>query len=373
MDIIYYNLNMNKKYILILLLIVLLGIGVFFGLKSFKNTKSSLENKLNSELPAPKPEKFFVNPINGIKINSNDEPEFLKNRPLAVMINNATPARPQAGISEADIVYEIVAEGGITRFLAFFYSELPQKIGPIRSVREYYLPIVKELGDAMFMHIGFSPQAQVKINEWDVRSLAFGGASFYRDNGGNENLATEHTAFANAKDLFATGLKLGWGGKREIREWKFKENQNIQSEKTNVKNIKIDFWYEGDYTAYFEYDEKTNEYIRYSGKTENSYQKLLDRNNNKEVRVKNLIVQFSDEVPIPNDDKGRLDYRMIGKGKALYFLDGSVQQGYWEKKDLNSRTTFYLDNNSEAIFNIGKIWVSVVPSRNEKQVYYTSN
>lgn len=363
---------MNKKYILIFILIASFTALFFLAFNYISPKNELIETIRNTQVFETKEQKFYENPINGIKYFTDTEPEFLKNRPLAVMINNATPARPQSGLYKADITYEIVAEGGITRFLSVFYSDLPDKVGPIRSVREYYLPIVKELGDAMFMHIGFSPQAQVKINEWAVRSLAFGGASFYRDNGGNSLIATEHTAFASAKELFQTGLKLGWGGKKEFSSWKFKED-SLDINKITAKNIKIDFWFEGDYTAYFEFDPKTNEYVRFSGKTGNSYNKLLDRETRSEIRVKNLIVQFAPEVPIPNDDKGRLDYELIGKGKAVIFMDGILKNATWEKKSLNDRTFFYLENGDQVEFNRGKIWVSVVPSRNEKQVYYSNN
>jgi hypothetical protein len=367
---------MNKKYILFigLFLILSLGLGMYFYF--FYSVNQPTSRNISNQNSKSFTERFFEtkpvyeNPLTGEKFLTDSKPEFLNHKPLGVMINNANPARPQAGISKADLVYEIVAEGGITRFLAIFYSELPEKVGPIRSVREYYLVIVKELGDSMLMHIGYSPQALQKIKEWNVLSLGLAGADFYRDNRGNPEIATEHTAFANSKDLFNFGKSVNYDQPLNLKAWKFNESFD-STNLLEAKNIQIDFWYEGDYSGFFKFDSSRNEYIRYSGLTNNNPQILIDDLTKSEVRVKNVIVQFAEEFPIPNDDKNRLDYQMVGTGKALIFRDGYVINGSWKKDSLNDRTLFYNSMNQEVEFNRGKIWVSVVPSRNENQVKYT--
>lgn len=332
---------------------------------NFRQVSFNLENgekNVNNEI-------VFESNINGQKFYSENEPSFFKNRPLGVMINNAVPARPQIGLNQADLIYEIVAEGGITRFLAFYQSELPNTVGPIRSIREYYLLIVKELADSMVMHIGYSPMALDKIDKWSIKSLQFAGAEFFRNNFGNSNLATEHTAFADANKLFETGSKLGWGNISNFEKWKFKDD--ISTPNGEISYIEINFWYRGDYTGVFKYDSSSNLYRRYSGLDENGNPILLrDRITKEELKVKNVIVQFADEIPIPNDDKGRLDYNLVGEGKALIFLDGKVIDGFWKKDKLESRTKFYNTQNKEIEFNRGKIWISVVPSRNINQVVY---
>jgi hypothetical protein len=363
---------MNKKYILILLIVLpLLTLGIYIIRETKKSTLSSPESEVTGKVELSSNVKTYFNPLNGEKYTTETEPAFLKNRPLGVMVNNAVPARPQIGLESADVIYEIIAEGGITRFLAFFLSDLPESIGPIRSTREYYLALVKETGDAMFMHIGFSPQARQRIDDWNVRSLGLGGGSFYRDNFGDSSIATEHTAFANAKDLFATGVKLGWGGNRQIESWKFKEDKEKNLNLSNAQYLEISFWYKGDYTGIFKYDEASNTYQRYSGFDDKDSPILLkNRKNLKTVNVKNVVVQFAEEKPIENDDQNRLDYVLIGQGEALYFFDGKVQKGVWKKETLDSRTKFYLENNLEVEFNRGKFWISVVPSRNKDLVVY---
>jgi hypothetical protein len=364
---------MNKKYILLGILTAGIVFLIFYYFINSQNKDVDQSNDSNSFIKktiSTDNRKKFENPINGEITLSETKPEYLSRKPLAVMINNATPARPQAGVTKADIVYEIVAEGGITRFLAVYLSELPEKVGPIRSVREYYLVIVKELGDAMLMHIGYSPQARQRIDEWDILSLGLSGADFYRDSRGNPEVATEHTAFASGKELYSFGEAIKYNNLEEIKSWRFNDSFSIDSFK-KANYLKIDFWYEGEYSAIFKYDSVKSEYVRYSGIVNNQPQLLIDDLSKTEVRVKNVIVQFANEVPIPNDDKGRLDYELLGEGKALIFRNGIVIESKWKKDSLNNRTMFYDLNGKEIELNRGKIWVSVVPSRNENQVKYT--
>jgi hypothetical protein len=219
------------------------------------------------------------------------------------------------------------------------------------------------------MHIGYSPQALQKISEWDISSLGLMGADFYRDSRGNPSVATEHTAFANGKELmvFANAAKLNYPS--QIKSWKFGDLKPENLKKAN--KIKIDFWYEGDYSGYFEFDNSTNSYVRYSGVVDNKPQELIDDLTKNNIKVKNLIIQFANEVPIPNDDKGRLDYELLGTGKALIFRDGYVIDAVWKKNKLIDRTVFYDLKGNEIEYNRGKFWVSIVPSRNENQVKFT--
>jgi hypothetical protein len=199
--------------------------------------------------------------------------------------------------------------------------------------------------------------------------LGLGNAPFYRDNFGNTSIATEHTAFAIGKNLYEKGLSLGWGGKTPISSWKFKDDKVKTSDFKKANYIEINFWYKGDYSGIFKYVPESNKYSRYSGfDEEDNPIPLVDRITKQNVLTTNVVILFADEFPIPNDDKNRLDYKLIGEGKGLVFRDGTVQEIVWRKDKLESRTKFYLVNNEEVEFNRGKTWVSVVPSRNVDQV-----
>lgn len=295
--------------------------------------------------------------------------EWQDRRPLAVMVNNHVDARPQSGLIYADIVFEIVAEGGITRLMPFYLSEIPEKIGPVRSTREYYLVLVKELGDAMLMHIGWSPQALEAIETWPVRSLGRGGAPFWRDN--PRNVATEHTAYIDGNVMYETSEALGWEGTRDFQVWKFKDDLSLYNDHPSVSNIAIDFWYRGDYSAAFQYDAGDNSYLRFMGYDENDVAiPHKDQETEEQIKVKNLIVQFVTEEAIPGDDKNRLNYELAGTGTGIVFLDGKAIDVTWNKQDRDGRTIYYDLDGQEIQFNRGKFWVSVVPDRNIEQVVY---
>lgn len=319
--------------------------------------------------------KNIESPLTGVKYTEAESQAWIDNRPLAAMVNNFVDARPHSGISSADIVYEIVAEGGITRFLAFFLSETPETIGPIRSTRHYYLTVVKELGDAMLMHIGWSPQALEAIESWPVRSLGRGGADFWRDQGRiDAGIAIEHTAFVSGPELRQLSDELGWQGKDpDFRSWLFKDDSPATETPAvgEEKPIKIDFWYEGDYSAIWKYDKASNSYLRSTGyDTEGNPIPHVDAENDKQVTVKTMIVQFVAENAIVGDDSSRLDYQLIGSGEGIIFMDGKAINATWLKETRDGRTIFYTENGDELEFNRGKFWISVVPERNKAQVTY---
>lgn len=375
----------NKTIDLVMVTVVLFVLAGFLAAYNFINSPSGGEklSPLAQKLTGldgekdPLDQKEVVNPITGELFTKAEASPWINDRPLGVMVNNFVDARPQSGLTHADIVYEVVAEGGITRFLAFFLSDLPEKVGPIRSTREYYLVLVKELGDAMLMHEGYSPQALAAIESWPVRSLQRGGASFinWRDN--PRDVAVEHTLYSNPVELKKYGNEqLGWAGKRDFDAWKFQEEVK-PPEQADVcfvgecKPITIDFWYEGDYSAIWEYNKDHNTYMRFTGYDDSGDPiPHVDQDTGDQIEVKTLIVQFAKETPIVDDEKNRLEYELIGSGEGFVFTNGGVTNVTWAKAGRDDRTIFYDENGQEMIFNRGKFWVSLVPERNKDQVNF---
>lgn len=361
--------NRNMKKVLMIVAGVLAALGILFGVYSFLGGNKS---KLSSPLGdggLNGSNEMVQNPLTGEYVPESKAKDWINLRPLAVMVNNHIDARPQSGLVYADLTYEIVAEGGITRLLPFYMSNKPDKIGPVRSTRDYYLVLVKELGDAMLMHIGWSPRALEAIQEWPVRSLGRGGGSFWREN--PRNVASEHTAYVNGVDLVKTALDIGWKGISEFEVWKFKDDMTMYGGVATANEVSIDFWVRGDYSARFVYDSGSNMYNRFMGfDSDGNWLPHEDQETEEQVRVNNVIVQFVRENPIPNDPKNRLEYDFVGSGKGLVFLDGKVIDVTWAKDERDSRTMFYDLNGEEIEFNKGSFWISVVPNRNISQVVY---
>jgi hypothetical protein len=239
---------------------------------------------------------------------------------------------------------------------------------------EYYLVLVKELSDAMIMHIGWSPQALTAIETWPVRSLQRGGCEFmegctWRDN--PRNVAIEHTAYVDGTKLRELGQELGWEGKGDITLYKFKDDEGVYVDKTLVNKISIDFWTRGAYSSIFQYNPDNNTYLKFTGyDSEGNPIPHKDQETEEQVEISNLIVQFVPESSIAGDDKGRLDYQFIGSGQALVFLDGKVIESTWSKSSRDERTIFYDTDGNEMEFNRGKFWIAIVPDRNVDQVVY---
>lgn len=378
--------SIGKRYILIgvLLLLIIGGSAYYFTQmrgKKVWDDRTSVFNDLNKgkDGKAPAPVKNVINPLTGVMYTEAEARDWKDLRPLGVMINNHPDARPQAGLIDADFTYEIVAEGGITRFLAFYQSVLPERVGPIRSTREYFLVMVREIGDAMLMHYGYSPQARVAIDNWPVRSLQIGGIEgvycqdcIWRDQSRVDKVAWEHTLFGNTKKMVQRGINLGWGGKSDdFYVWQFRDDKNTYASAPDAAKISYDFWYNGDFSAMWQYDPASNTYSRYMGYDQGGkFIPHLDDNTQKQISVTNLIVQFATETKIAGDAKNRLDYTLTGSGKGYVFMDGKVVEITWNKADRDARTKYFDTNGAEIKFNRGKFWVAILPDRSPENLKF---
>ncbi len=359
------NLIDSKGRILIVILAILLALGLVIGIIFF--LKSSRNNFLKPLLNKDKIPEFVENPLNGVKVPVEASESVLGRRPLVVMVGNNPDARPQSNVSKADMVYEVVAEGGITRFMSVFLQNEPEKIGPVRSMRAYFLYWVLELGDAMVMHDGWSSSPILEVSAIDlidqlpVRSLFRGGLYGYRDS----NREAPNNEYISAGVAREHGNKLGWQGVGDLEKWQFKERaEKIYDNEPSATELNVVFWTPGEYDSSWVYDSSKNLYLKSTGGVPH-----IDLETGLQLSASNVIVQFAKETPV-NDDKGHLLYENIGSGKAKVFLDGKVVDATWSKKDKRGRTKFYDTNGNEIRFNRGVIWVCVVPDRNEDQLTY---
>ncbi len=378
------KIHLSPKTVKILLItsavLLVLGIGAFyyFGIykaKPFKNPSEIIN--LNNEylvsqaapsslanLPSVTPQepRTEVSPINGLLFTKTEMNKLKSRRPVAVMINNHAEARPQSGLNSADIVYETLAESGITRYLGIFWSEAPAKVGPIRSARQYFLEWLSPY-DPLFIYDGCADTDNPKtdacgnISSYNIKKIATIGA--WRWNDGRRY--APHNEYSSITNAWEYAEKMNWNSFPTIKAWKFK-NDALLSERGTKTKVNITFHQRinnnGLYDTVWTYDPKTNSYLLQTGK-----QASLDQETNTQVFAKNVVIQEISMMP-SYDDSGRIIQDTIGKGKAVFLIDGKILEGTWKKISRLDRTVFYYSDGNEVQFNRGRIWINAI-SRSE--------
>jgi hypothetical protein len=262
--------------------------------------------------------------IDGVYVKPGEE----NLHPIAVIIENHVDARPQFGLSEANLVYEAEAEGGITRYLAVYSDgENLEKIGPVRSARPYFVDWARELS-ALFIHCGGSPEALVKISKENIFNLNefYQGKYFWR----NKRVSAPHNIYISS-DNINEYLDLKKADEGKFLSWQYKDDA-VLGGRPEIAEIKIDFQ-SPDFIVKWKYDRENNEYVRYmDGRMH------IDASGG-EIRAKNVIIEYIKAEVI--DEELRLKMQHIGEGKALVCLDGKCEEGEWRKKTAASRTRFY--------------------------------
>lgn len=383
---------MNNKTIKIVLIsfmiYVLSGVTSYFAFSILAQSsgeyvvladpEKSEDGKLSFDDSLPKTESC---PLNGGKLSKQRRTWWEKHRPLGIMIENHEESRPQSGLYSADVVYEAVAEGGITRFLAIFYCQDAGTVGPVRSARTYYLDFISEYGNyPLYAHVGGANApgpadalSQIEKYGWqaynDLNQFSIGFPTFWRD---YERLghpvSTEHTMYSTTEKLWKEASKRGlteidkdknkWD--EDFDKYSFKEDEAEAA--PTAQSISLNFWkgYEA-YSVEWRYDKATNSYLRFNGGKEH-----LDFNNKKQLTAKNIIILFMTERTANDGYEGdiHLLYGTKGTGKAIVFIDGKRIDATWVKKDRTSRTKIIDLQGKEIKFNRGITWFDVLPTGN---------
>ena len=317
-------------------------------------------------------------PINGAKYSKPQKQWWEKHRPLGIMIENHQEARPQSGLSYADVVYEAVAEGGITRLLAVYYCQDAGIIGPVRSARTYFLDFISEYGDyPLYAHVGGANTpgpadalGQIGDYGWklynDLNEFSISYPTFKRDYDRlGRTVATEHTMYSSTDKLWTYAAKKrkltnkdedGNSWDENFVKYSFKEDTK-ETERPASQAITFNFW-EGynDYEVVWTYDKTTNLYVRTSGGAPHK-----DKNNDKQITAKNVVVLFMTERRANDGYEGNLHmlYGTKGTGRAAIFLDGQEIKGTWSKKDRTSRLILRDNRGREIKINRGPIWFAI--------------
>ncbi|MBF0545847.1 MAG: DUF3048 domain-containing protein [Candidatus Riflebacteria bacterium] len=293
------------------------------------------------------------NKMSPLAYSNTDDPRILKvksMRPVAVMIENHKLARPQTGIFEAEVVYEIPVEGGITRFMALFYH-MAGLIGPVRSCRDYFVDRALEV-NALYAHCGGSPQGYQYLasqNPVEIDEIS-SGEPFFRDSSRKapHNLYTkmkklvEYVAKKHPMELSYLRLPLRYGLNPTVSE---------------IPNRGVHIKYHANYSVSYRFSPSRNLYFRYMNGEQH-----LDRVTLKPIAPGTIIIQQATMKVI--DDKGRQDISFIGEGKCWVIYGGSITECTWKKKSPRDFTEFTDLSGKPVVFaNDKPVWIQVISPR----------
>ncbi len=338
----------NKTIIIIaILIVVIVGVGSLVAL----NLKGKSDNK--GELTVGKNEEDVVIELKKLQIVDEES----KSRPYAVMINNNHAAWPQCGIQDAYLVYEIIAEGGITRMMALYKDQETAKIGSIRSARHYFIDYAEE-NDAIFVHWGGSPQAYNRLNSVNhLDGITLEGSVFFRDKTLNRDY--EHTGFTSMKNVKAYADKMGYTrdtNKDLLLNYSVSEIDMASLDEAK-EATSIDIKYSYYHTTSYEYDEENKVYKRSMSNKAN-----VDLVTGEQYTAKNIIIyQLSNSTINDGENKGRQDLNNIGNGTGYLVTGGYVVPITWEKTSHSGQTVYKYKNGEEIKVNDGNTFIQICP------------
>jgi hypothetical protein len=377
----------------------LAGFTFLVGGQTSTNNPTSTKTKVSRvDLSKPKTEAC---PINGEMYTKAQKDLWLTKRPILAVIENHLDSRPQSGLSKADVVYEAVAEGGITRFLAVFYCGIADNnyiIGQIRSARVYFINFALEYGkNPLFVHWGgannicnncpggVKPRGDIdpRVDAYKLlEKVGWVNGRYGNDMNGatntgypalftddrRMNLATEHQKVGSTDKIYEEATKRGFdyndsdgnAWDENFTSWKFVDGKAISSPK--YTSVAFRFWdgvLSDDYTVEWKYDAANNKYLRSNGGKEHT-----DLESGEQISAKNIaIVYAKEETGIDNEHHNL--YTVTGKGDAMVFQNGDVISGTWEKTTATDRLMLLDENGDEISFVRGQTWIEILPKGNE--------
>jgi hypothetical protein len=293
-------------------------------------------------------------PLDGILVS----PAVAARHPIAVMVDDLSAARPQSGFTDASVVWQAPAEGGIPRYMMLFSEGDPPAVGPVRSARQYYIAWAAEW-DALYVHVGGSPQALATLASqgsgqlvWNADEFRWGGKYLWRI----RQRVAPHNVYTDGQHLRDLAARVGAADGPREPIWRFASDAAL-ADRPVGGTITVVYPYN---TISYAYDRKTNTYIRSvtGAKTE------TDATTKRVVAPKNVVVMYMHFGPLTNSpaSKKRLEATITGSGKAWISTNGRTIVGTWRKDTFSGPTRFYDASGQEVTLTVGQTFVQVLPT-----------
>ena len=297
------------------------------------------------------------NPLTGLWIDES----YQNMRPISVQISNVQPAIPQTGIARADIIYEMLVEGGITRLNAIIteYQGI-EKLGPMRSARHYYDRKALEY-DAIFFCWGTSIYAQADI-DGGLANLEAVDLNYEPGGFRSDDRFAPHNAYTNSEGLNGRIDKHGFSREhRSIYQKMYKFNETFTPIEGNPAK-KVTTKFHNNRQPWFEYDEEDQLYYRFQYGEEQ-----IDNETGEQLAFTNVLIQFAKHTPMP-DLPELWDIEWTGEGDGFYCTGGKVVPVTW--KNTKGVTKWYNMDGSELSMNPGKTWITVFQNSNREGIVF---
>jgi hypothetical protein len=340
-------LKRHKKLVIILsiILAVLIGGGIAAAVYFLNQKPAPTTQTVADPEPTPEAPKFY-SPLTGSEVESE---AITKQAVTGIMIENSPDARPQSGLKESGVVFEAIAEGGITRFLALYQEQKPQLIGPVRSVRMYYVDWVAAF-NASVAHIGGSSKALKEVRNGKYRDIDqfFNAGSYWRAT----DRYAPHNVYTSFKLLDALNKAKGYKTSEFTGFTRRDSIENNTRTPATTINVTIS---SALYNSRYTYDAKKDYYNRSQGGAAHK-----DREEG-QIRPKVVIVMKIPEKLV-FEDGYRQQLTTIGKGTAYIFQEGTVQKVTWSKKARTEQIKFTDKNGKDVPLVRGQTWLTAVPA-----------
>ena len=331
------KMSKKQKAVIILAVIVALGVITFALWRAFQpiDSKHGIKDKHGVTR--------YYSPLTGMETTAE---KTLRNV-IGVMIENSPESRPQAGLTEAGIVYEAVAEGGITRFLALYQEADPELLCPVRSVRSYFLEWSVAYG-ASIAHVGGSGDALVMLSTGDYGAdldQSYHPTYFWREptRYAPHDVCTTITNLRNLEKLV---------GAKEHDFTPFARKDSKAVEEPNATNINIPVA-TGPFNVDYKYDSETNKYLRYQGGEPHMDQ-------TKGQIAPDVVIALDVNISLRNDNLHN-DIYTIGTDRPVWiFQNGTVEKGIWLRGDHHSPLLIHDAEGNDIKLNRGQTWITAL-------------
>lgn len=361
LKIVWQELHLSLKIIAITGMILLLG-GLIWGVAILINDEAEIiipqPEPVIEEVepePEPEPEPVYVEPEYRAPLTGVASEAEINKRAYAIIIENSSSARPQSGMDHADIVYEVLAEGSITRFVTLYHSSFPESIGPIRSARAYMLDIAKDY-DAVVVHAGGSPEALGRIAREGIPSLSeiASGSWFTRES----FRKAPHNVYST-EQLLDKGLEhRKYNVEYSLPELSFYTERQLLEQEVEVlpkaeEAIRVAWAYSSTNRISYLYNQATEKYGRYINDLAH-----IDLTTEQQLTVTNLFVAKANHRVL--DDVGRLEVGLRASGEGYAMQQGRALAVTWKYE--RGMMRFFDEHAQEIPWLPGNTWIHIVPN-----------